>query len=72
MEGIMDKVFVGLKAIAKRMKVSPSTILRWRRERGFPMYRVPQGKPDTWTTSNFLIYEWERNMVKLNWGQQFN
>jgi len=33
-------VYFGLKAIAKRMGVSVSTIRRWHKKRGFPMVKV--------------------------------
>ena len=68
----MDKVYVGLKAIAKRMGVRPTDVLCWHKECGFPISKVPVKGTKTWTTSNSLIYEWERNMVKLSWRQQFN
>lgn len=33
-------IYRGLRAIAKRMGVSPSTILRWHKELGFPMQKI--------------------------------
>ena len=37
-------------------------------ETNFPMYRVA-GNSRPWTTSNFLIYEWELRMNKLSYEQ---
>ena len=35
-----DTVYIGLKAIARRMGVSPSTIRRWHKKHGFPMHKI--------------------------------
>lgn len=39
-----DKIYVGLKAIAKRMGVSVSTLRLWHKKYGFPMFKVPVKK----------------------------
>ena len=67
-----NQEFVGLPAIARRMNLNRETILKMHYnasspELSFPMFKIPFKNPGSWTTSNFLIYEWEIRMAKQSY-----
>lgn len=43
------EVLIGKRRIAAYMHVSPRTVDRWRRERGFPVANLPNGRVATTT-----------------------
>jgi hypothetical protein len=49
----------GLGAIARRMGVCETTILAWRLESGFLMYKRRRGPRYYWVTTDALIHSWE-------------
>ena len=69
-----DRRFVGLPAIARRMNLNVETIKKMHYNASspalsFPMFRIPFKNWGSWTTSNFLIYEWELRMTKFSYEE---
>ena len=70
-----DDQYIGLTAIAKRMNLNRETLLKMHfnpssPDLSFPMYRTAgEYSHSPWTTSNFLIYEWELRMAKLSYEE---
>ena len=67
-----NQEFIGLPAIARRMNLNRETILKLHFNASspalsFPMFRIPFKNRGSWTTSNFLIYEWELRMAKQSY-----
>jgi hypothetical protein len=57
-----------LREIAKRMRWSPSKVLRRHKLDEFPLYLDWTARGLIWVTSDALIDEWERRKVQMNQG----
>ena len=50
--------FWGTKAIARRLQVSPSTVMLWYETRGLLMFTRRRGPRNYWYTTDELLHTW--------------
>ncbi len=57
--------YIGCRAIAKRLGISNSTLLRKFKQRNYPAYLIRiKGNGVRWVSNDDLIFAWEREQVK--------